>query len=59
MAWVVGCPRWPKMTQIDPMVAGIEAAAEDAAAGGRGAVQDGPFDEGRRVGRHQLQLNRF
>ena len=41
------------------MVAVIETAAGDAVGGGCGAVQDGPFDEGRRVGRHQPQLNRF
>ena len=37
------------------MVAGIEAAVEDAAGGGCGSAQDGRVDEGRRVGRPQLQ----
>ena len=35
------------------MVAGTEAAVEDAAAGGSGVAQDGRDDEGCRVGRPQ------
>jgi hypothetical protein len=37
------------------MVAGIEAAVEDAAGGGCGRAQDDRVVEGRRVGRPQLQ----
>ena len=47
------------MAQIIHMVAGIEAAAGDAAAGGCGGGQDGSFDEGCRVVRPQPQPNRF
>ena len=41
------------MAQIIPMVAGSEAAVEDAAGGGDGAAQDGRVHEGCRVGRPQ------
>ena len=46
------------MAQALPMVAGIEAAVEDAAGGGCGSAQDGCVDEGRRVGRPQPQPDR-
>ena len=55
MAWANSRARWAKMAQINPMVAGIEAAVEDAAGGGCGSAQDGRVDEGRRVGRPQMQ----
>ena len=40
-----------KKAQILPMVAGSEAAAEDAAVGGAGDAQGGALDEGRPRGR--------
>ena len=40
------------------MVAGSEAAVEDAAVGGTGGAQDGPIDEACRVGRPQPQPGR-
>ena len=42
-----------KMVQIPPMVAGAEATAADAPAGGCGGAKGGPIDEGRRAGRPQ------
>ena len=53
-----GGGRWAEMAQTHPMVAGSEAAVEDAAAGGSGAAQRGRFDEGGRVGRPQPQPDR-
>ena len=56
MAWVVGFPRWPKIAQIHPMMAGAEVSAGDAAGGGCGGVQDGRVEEGRRgVGRSRCR----
>ena len=54
MAWMVGFPRWPKIAQIHPMMAGTEDAAGDAAGGGCGGVHGGRVEEGRRgVGRRR------
>ena len=44
-----------KTAQSLPMVAGTEAAAADAQAGGYGGVQRGPIDEGCHGGRPQPQ----
>ena len=56
MAWANSLAIWAKRAQINPMVAGIEAAAGDAVGGGRGVVHDGRVDEGRRgVGRRRSQ----
>ena len=49
----------PETAQTSPIIATTEAKAKIAAAGGLGSAQDGPIDEGRRVGRPQPQPRRL